>query len=101
MNPEHLESIQEQATILGFRLATVAGDATETEHVLFQAVSADEEHFGLLAAATLRHVIDNVLAPLLDVADELHAAGHLSHSMRGGLADALANAEATLGGDRS
>ena len=98
MTPNELDAVQAEATILGFRLAVVAGDNVETEHVLFRALNANEERFGYLAAATLRHVIDNVLAPLLDVTSELHRAGALSHDLRQGLADALANAEKTLGG---
>lgn len=96
------DELERAATLLGFRLAVVAGDDLETERMTTQALEVwGADAFGFLAAATLRHVVDNVLAPVLDVCDELHKAGALSADLRDGLADALANAEATLGGDCS
>lgn len=95
-----MDSLHADATVLGFHLAAIAGDDTEVEHLLFQALAADEERFGMLSAATLRHVIDNVVAPLLDVTDELQKAGYLSQNMRAGLANARANAERVRGGGR-
>lgn len=94
-----LSRFEGDATLLAFRLAVASDDASAVSDVLSDALeSQGVETFGHLAAAALRVLTENVVAPLLEVTDALGDAGYLKADVRAGLEDALANAEAALGG---
>lgn len=92
-----LDQIQTAATILGFDLAAASDCPADVDRLLEAALA---EHgpkgIGYVLGAALRHVVVNVLAPVLEVTDELHKVGALSHDLRDGLADAAFNAREAL-----
>lgn len=94
-----LDRLDADATLLAYRLAVACDSSEAITDVLTHALDEHGPIFGQVAAAALRNVVEGVLAPVLEVTDRLADAGYLRADLRAGLADALANAEATLGGD--
>lgn len=93
-----LDQIDAAATLLGYRLAVACDSPEAIGDVLTAALEDNGPVFGQVAAGALRMVVENILAPVLEVTDKLADAGYLLSDLRAGLADACANAEATLGG---
>ena len=92
-----VDQIQAAATTLGFDLAAAAHDPEQVEQVLAAVLTKHGDNaFGYITASALRHVVANILNPVLEVTDELHKYGHLAHDLRAGLADAARNARETL-----
>lgn len=93
----NVDQIQAQATRLAYDMAVACGDPGRlTEITTAHLTEAGHEAFGYVAAAALRTLAEHVLDPVLEVTDELHRAGYLSHDLRSGLEDAAANATTTL-----
>lgn len=93
----NVDQIHEQGTRLAYDMAVACGDPDRlTEITTAHLTEAGHEAFGYVAASALRTLAEHVLDPVLEVTDELHRAGYLSHNLRSGLADAAANATATL-----
>ncbi|RZU31164.1 hypothetical protein [Blastococcus saxobsidens] len=88
-----IDVIQARATVLGFELATFHDDPPEIDRVMAEALTElGPEAFGYVAAAALRHVVENVVNPLMDVAD---AAG-VGDSVHAGLVAAARHAREVL-----
>lgn len=95
-----LDALQAAATVLGFKLAVNAGDEPATDLVTGEALQTwGADGFGYVAAAALRHVISNIVSPLLDITAEMYARGLVDVDVRDGLRDAMRNAEQMLGGE--
>lgn len=92
-----IDQVQAQATRLAFDMAEACGDRAKLEAVTARHLTeAGTSGFGYVAAAALSILARQVLDPVLQVTDALHAGGHLGHDMRAGLADAARNARESL-----
>lgn len=88
-----VDMIQARATVLGFELATFNDDPPQMARVLAEELAeVGPQAFGCIAAAALRHVVENVVGPLMSVADE---AG-VGDSVHAGLVAAAENARGVL-----
>ena len=94
-----LDRIEAGATLLAYRLAVACDSPEAIGDVLSDALETHGPIFGQVATGALRTVVEHILAPVLEVTDRLADAGYLRADLRAGLADALANAEATFGGE--
>lgn len=94
-----LDQIDAAATLLAYRLGTACDSSDALGDVLTAALQEHGPIFGQVCAGSLRIVVEHILAPVLEVTDALGDAGYLKADLRAGLANALANAEATLGGE--
>lgn len=65
-----MDAIQARATLLGFDLSVACDDATELDRISAEALAeVGPREFGYVAAAALRHVIENVVDPLMAIAN--------------------------------
>lgn len=88
-----IDVIQARGTVLGFELATFNDDPPEVDRVLAEALAElGPRAFGCIAAAALRHVVENVVGPLMLIADGV-GVGDTVHQ---GLAAAARNARESL-----
>lgn len=94
-----LDRMGADATLLAYRLAVACDSPEAIGDVLSDALETHGPIFGQVATGALRTVVEHILAPVLEVTDRLADAGYLRADLRAGLADALANAEQTLGGE--
>lgn len=86
-----LDAIQARGTRLGYDLSVASDDATALDELCAAAVAeVGPQGFGYVAAAALRHVVENILQPLIEVA-EAHG-----HPIRAGLTDAAEQAQRDL-----
>lgn len=84
-----IDLIQARATRLGFEMATFHDDPTELDRVSAEALAeVGAQAFGYVTAAALRHVVENIVGPLMAIADE---AG-VGDAVHAGLAAAARNA---------
>ncbi|WP_347956451.1 hypothetical protein [Gordonia aichiensis] len=80
------------ATRLMYQIAMTAGDDEATDQVGIEWTRRlDPDYYGYVAAGALSLMVRCILAPILEVTDELGV------DLRKGLRDSATNAEATLG----
>lgn len=90
----NFDRLTSDATLLMYEMAASAGDNDATDQVGAKWASTnDPDYFGYLCAAALSLMVRNVLAPTLDVADQLGV------DLRTGLQRANDHAHRTLEGN--
>lgn len=90
-----IDAIDSAATILAFDLAAVSHDAEAVQAVLAAALQTQGPGgFGYVAASALRIVVEDVVEPLLQVADRA-----VVHDLRRFLRESAEHARQTLGGE--
>lgn len=86
--------IQADATMLAYSMAMACNDPDQLDSVAAAALArVGVDGFGYVAAGALRILAEHILEPSLQVC------ARLGCDLRPGLAEATANAVATLGGD--
>lgn len=88
-----IDRLQSDATLLMYEMAATAGNDDATDAVAIRwTTRCDPDYFGYLTAAALSLMTRNILAPILDVTDELGV------NLRAGLRNASNDAHRDLGG---
>lgn len=81
-----LDQVQAAGARLALRIAAVCGDPELVAGVQERAIAEHGEAYRYVVAAALQSLANEVLAPLLEVADELHRDGRIEQDLRAGLA---------------
>ena len=92
-----LADLQSDATRLMYEMAAAAGNDAELDRIGFEwSARLDPDAMGYVSAGALSLMTRNILAPLLDVLDEVMPKA----GFRAKLAESRDHAERTLGGGR-